>query len=93
MLDIKVVEALTQFGVAGLMGVLWVWERVLSRRRDRQLSEAHDRLMEERDQIRVLVRLVRRNTAAIERFARSQEQIAQLLGRVQHEIESRGKVG
>lgn len=24
----------TQFGVAGLMGALWVWERMLSRKRE-----------------------------------------------------------
>ena len=30
------IEPLTQFGAAGLMGALWIWERLLSRRRERQ---------------------------------------------------------
>ena len=72
-------ESLTQFGVAGLMGALWVWERTLSRRREQQLNDTHARLMRERDALRVLIRLVRRNTEAIERFERTQEQLADLL--------------
>ncbi len=73
------ITSLTQFGVAGLMGVLWVWERTLSRRRDQQLNETHDTLMRERDALRVLIRLVRRNTEAIERFERTQERLLHLL--------------
>ncbi len=72
-------ESLTQFGVAGLMGALWVWERMLSRRREQQLNDTHARLMRERDALRVLIRLVRRNTEAIERFERTQEQLTDLL--------------
>jgi hypothetical protein len=75
------IESLTQFGVAGLMGVLWVWERTLSRRRDQQLNDAHDRLMRERDAMTVLIRLVRRNTEAIERFERTQEELVRVLRR------------
>ena len=79
-------EKLTQFGVAGLMGALWIGERVLSRRRERQLSEAHDRLHGEREHLRVLIRLVRRNTQAIERFERTQKQLCELLEKVHHDI-------
>ena len=73
------IQSLTQFGVAGLMGVLWLWERMLSRRRDQQLNETHERLMRERDALRVLIRLVRRNTQAIERFERTQERLVRIL--------------
>jgi len=73
------ITSLTQFGVAGLMGVLWVWERTLSRRRDQQLNDTHERLMRERDALRVLIGLVRRNTEAIERFERTQERLFDLL--------------
>ena len=45
------IQQLTQFGVAGLMGVLWVWERLHSRKRERQLSEAHGELMSDREQL------------------------------------------
>ena len=82
--EIDFITSLTQFGVAGLMGVLWVWERTLSRKRDQQLNETHARLMQERDALRVLIRLVRRNTEAIERFERTQERLTRAL-EAQHE--------
>lgn len=75
----EMIDSLTQFGVAGLMGLLWVWERTLSRRRESQLNETHDRLMRQGDSLRVLIRLVRRNTEAIERFERTQDQLTRLL--------------
>jgi hypothetical protein len=37
----NLLEPLSQFGIAGLMGALWIWERLLSRKRETQLSEAH----------------------------------------------------
>lgn len=73
------INAFTQFGVAGLMGTLWVWERHLSRRREAQLSEAHRRLMAQEQELRVLVHLVKRNTRAIERFDHTQSRLNNLL--------------
>jgi hypothetical protein len=85
----QLLQPLTQFGVAGLMGLLWVWERHHSRRRDRQLSQTHERLMRQRDLLRVVVRLVRQNTMAIERFHQTQERLNGLLESVRHEIRNR----
>ena len=76
----------TQFGVAGLMGALWVWERMLSRKRDAQLNAAHERIVHQQHELRVLVRLVRRNTQAIERFDQTQKQLRQLLEKINHDI-------
>ena len=73
------------FGAAGLMGALWIWERRLSRTREAQLTEAHDRLMAERGQTRLLVTLVRRNTAALSRLQITQDQLARLLSNWQAE--------
>lgn len=78
-MDEGMFEQVTQFGVAGLMGVLWVWERLHSRKREQQLTEAHARLLQERDQASLLFELVRRNTAAIERFGQTQEHLLRLL--------------
>lgn len=85
----EMMNALTQFGVAGLMGALWVWERFYSRRRERQLSEAHSRILHEREHLQVLVQLVQKNTAAIERFDNVLMQLTQLLERVTHECHLR----
>jgi len=67
------------FGAAGLMGVLWIWERRLSRTREAQLTQAHDRLMSERGLTRLMVSLVRRNTAALSRLQVTQDQLVGLL--------------
>lgn len=78
-MPIESLESLTQFGVAGLMGVLWTWERWFSRRRERELSEAHRRLIEQRETLTLIVDLVDRNTRAIERFERTQARLIELL--------------
>lgn len=81
-----IIQAVAQFGVAGLMGVLWLWERTYSRRRERQLEEAHQHLTAERQELQVLIDLVKQNTSAIERFDRTQTQLAELLERIRHDL-------
>lgn len=78
------VQPLTQFGVAGLMGVLWVWERLMSRRREAQLDETHDRLSQQGHEVGVLIELVRRNTVALERFEQTQRELRTLLEGMNH---------
>jgi hypothetical protein len=79
------IDSLVQFGVAGLMGMLWVWERSHSRRRERQLSEAHDKLMRRDQQLAVLIRLVRQNTRAAVSLERTHKQMCELLQEMRRE--------
>jgi hypothetical protein len=88
-IPIETINALTQVGAAGIMGMLWVWERLLSRRRERQLTEAHDRLLQQREHLRILIKLVRRNTQAIERFEQTQIQLGQIMENMKYEIRGR----
>lgn len=81
------INELAQFGVAGLMGVLWVWERMHSRRREEQLTEAHARLMDQETQLSVLVDLVKQNTRAVVEFERVQKRMCELLEGINHEIQ------
>lgn len=81
-MPIEAVESLTQFGVAGLMGLLWTWERWFSRRRERELSAAHERLIAQREALETLVGLVQRNTEAIERFDSTQQRLNDLLAKL-----------
>ena len=37
----SILQAMTEFGAAGLIGVLWILERRHASKRDRQLDEAH----------------------------------------------------
>ncbi|NBC10750.1 MAG: hypothetical protein GVY24_03325 [Planctomycetes bacterium] len=88
----ELVKPLTQFGVAGLMGLLWVWERRLSRRRETQLDEAHRRLTRRASELRLLVKTINRNTRVIERFERTQRGVLQLLERMGHDAKTGGDV-
>jgi C4-dicarboxylate-specific signal transduction histidine kinase len=67
--SLPLTDALAQFGAAGLMGALWVWERLHSRLREQQLSQAHDRLTAQRESLDALCELVRESTRATERCA------------------------
>lgn len=75
----EVIQPIAQFGVAGLMGVLWVWERTLSRRREDQLDDTHTRLTRQSDHVDALVDTVRRNTVAMERFEKTQSELRKVL--------------
>ncbi len=88
-MPVDMLQPLTQFGVAGLMGLLWVWERLMSRRRELQLNEAHLRLMSQHRELNVLVKLVRQNTRAMVRFDQTQLQLKELLEKMNHEIDRR----
>ena len=85
-MPVEFVQPLTQFGVAGLMGLLWVWERLMSRRRETQLNEAHQRMIQEHHELSVLVKLVRQNTRAMVRFDQTQQQLKELLEKMNNEI-------
>ncbi len=90
-MDESILQPMAQFGVAGLMGILWVIERRHSNQRERELSEAHQRLMEHRTELSELIGVVRDNTAAMTalqegqaRLARTCEQITAALRRSRH---------
>ena len=70
---------LLELGPAGLMGALWLAERWLSRRRETQLTDAHERILTQQQKIDALIALVRQNTTAIERFDQTQHQLLRLL--------------
>ena len=85
----ETLQSMTQFGVAGLMGALWVWERAMTRRREQQLTAMHERLISERQQLRELMRLAHRNTRAMERFDQTQGQLRAVLERMHRDQNQR----
>jgi len=66
---------ITQFGIAGLMGVLWWWERRYSRQREEQLTQSHDKILQQREHLQVLVDALEGNTKVIAEFTAVQEEI------------------
>ncbi|MAE62306.1 MAG: hypothetical protein CMJ49_13235 [Planctomycetaceae bacterium] len=79
-------DAMVQFGVAGLMGVLWVWERAHSRQRERQLTEAHHRIVNQNEALTTLIKLARQNTRAVVGFERTQRRVCDILQEIRHEL-------
>ncbi|MGB0766427.1 MAG: hypothetical protein ACPGYV_01815 [Phycisphaeraceae bacterium] len=77
--DLESIRSVTQLGVAGLMGALWLWERMYSRRREQELTQAHQLLIAQRQELSILIGLVQQNTAAIQRFEQTQHRLADLL--------------
>ncbi len=69
----------TQFGVAGLMGALWWWERKCSRQRDDQLTEAHHAILAQREHLQAILDALEGNTQVIAQFTAVQNAILQAL--------------
>jgi hypothetical protein len=75
-------DALSQFtslGAAGIMGAMWLWERRMSRQRDQQLDEAHERIIGDRVQLDQLIEVVRGNAEAMTRLTSVQDQLVRTL--------------
>lgn len=78
----EIAGALAQFGVAGLVGWMWLAERRAAAGRERQLAEAHDRLMAERERAETLVGLVSGSTRAMTALEASQRELARVVERL-----------
>lgn len=59
------VDNLTGLSAAGMMGMMWLWERRNSRQREEQLDESHQRILADKVQLDQLILLVRQNTEAL----------------------------
>ena len=80
-MDSSLVALLAQFGPAGLIGCLWLYERRSSAVRERQLEEAHRALMARDRQVEMLLTVVKENTRAVSALERSQRHLTELLER------------
>lgn len=86
---ISIVSDLTSFGAAGLMGAMWLVERKMSRRREDELTDAHDRIIRDEQRLERLMKIVEQNSSALARFGEHQRQqtevIKHLLEEIHHE--------
>jgi hypothetical protein len=58
-------DQLTNLGVAGIMGAMWLWERRTSRVREQQIDEAHARILADRVMLDQLIDVIQRNTQVL----------------------------
>ncbi len=83
---LSMITDLASFGVAGLMGAMWLWERRNSRLREEQLNEAHGRVLRDEQRLSKLVQVVEHNTAAMTRFTETQHFVREALTDLTKEI-------
>lgn len=77
----ELVNVLAQFGPAGLIGFLWLYERRNSATRERQLDEAHRTTRMLDRQVDSLLTVVKDNTRAVNSLEQSQRHLIGLLER------------
>ena len=83
---VSVMSDLASFGSAGLMGTMWLWERRLSRLREQQLSDSHERIMRDEQRLDKFTQVVEQNTAAIARFHETQREACDAVKRLVEEL-------
>lgn len=81
MIETEIIGIVAQTGAAGVIGLLWLAERRGGAERDRQVSEAHARLEEDRSRLSVLAGLVESNTRALTMLEASQSRLATAIER------------
>jgi len=62
-----------QFGATGLIAAMWLIERRSASTRERQITEAHDHIANQRVQLGALIRIVRENTRALSALEHAQQ--------------------
>lgn len=79
--EAEVIGSLAQFGMAGLIAVMWLVERRAAQQREREVTEAHGRLMSQRTELDSLLQVVRDNTRAVSALEGGQRELTALLHR------------
>lgn len=79
MAEIEMAATLAQFGAAGLVGWMWLSERRAAAQRERQLTEAHERVVRQHEEIGVLVKALDDNTRALSSLEAGQRRLLEML--------------
>jgi len=82
-----IVGDLTSFGAAGLMGMMWLWERRQSRIYEQQIGDCHARILRDEQRLEQLTKVVEQNTAALTRFNESQQVMIETLKDLSREVQ------
>lgn len=83
-MDGATITQLTQFGAAGLIGLMWLMERRHAVHRERLLDEAHRALMKNQTELAALLEVVRDNTRAMVALEEGQRRIAEIVRETAH---------
>jgi hypothetical protein len=72
---IPFLDHVSSLGAAGLIGAMWLWERKQSTQREKQLEDAHARIMADGVKLEALMDLVKSNTEAVANLVHQNEQL------------------
>ena len=75
------IQVMSELGAAGLIGMLWIMERRLAARRERQIDENHRRLHQQQQELEVWIDLVKQNIRAINQLEQTQRELITMLRR------------
>jgi hypothetical protein len=78
-MEVEALASVTQFGIAGLVGWMWLVERRAAAAREKIVQEAHDRLIADKTRLEVLVQALRDNTRALTALEVGQRCVAEAL--------------
>ena len=81
-MDAEIATIVSQFGAAGLMGLLWIAERRHAALRDGQLTEAHRLITAREHEAAALLGIVRENTRAIVTLEQTQQRLMHAIERI-----------
>jgi len=76
----------TQLGIAGLIGWMWLSERRAAAEREKQLTEAHARIAESGVELDVLLEAVRENTRAMATLEAGQRRLISTVERLESKL-------
>jgi hypothetical protein len=79
MIEAEIAGAAANFGVAGLIAWMWLSERRAGATREREMTEAHRRLVDDRVALDALLETVRGNTRAMTALEASQRELVSAL--------------
>jgi hypothetical protein len=82
MFDAELAAAVAQFGTAGLIGWMWLSERRGASERDRQITELHQRIVQERASLDLVVNAVKDNTRALASLEAGQRALLMVFSRL-----------
>ncbi len=66
--SLPVLDNLSSLGAAALIGTMWLWERRQSSAREKQLDDAHSRIMSDGVKLEALMELVKQSTETLSKL-------------------------
>ncbi|MDF1808923.1 MAG: hypothetical protein P1U42_04430 [Phycisphaerales bacterium] len=82
-MEAEIIASFTQFGVAGLVCWMWLSERRASSERERQITEAHTKLIRQNEDHAALIEVIRDNTKAMASLESGQRGLVRVIDSIE----------